>query len=378
MANAANLINFGGGGSLAVGDFLYSPTGLTTPTYLPMNDQYASYLVSSYPTLGALYTTPAATYAATGVTPPSAGTLGTSIAYGNGVWVIPCTASTAATALVSTDGVNWVKRPTVIAVAQVAYGNGRFIGISTVGTCAYSFDGITWVQGTNLPASFLSISYLNGNFLVYRDAGGSGTIYVTTNGINWNTVASGTIPETNMVYGNGTIVVSATPTYNASGYSKDGGFTWSNVTVSGGSGLAFGNNIFVSMPASGSTSYRTSPDGITWTTRTFPAALNWQVAPGSSCIAFGNGVFLAVSSTSGTSAYSSPDGINWTARVLPSTRTWYSVTYGGPPNAGYFIAIGASTTDNIAKITLSATQTSFSLPLVPSIVSNAASYIKAS
>lgn len=379
MANAANLINFGGS-ALSVGDWIYSTTGLSTPAYLPLNDQYASYLVSSYPTLGALYTTPAATYAATGITPPNTTSIGNySVTYGNGVWVIPIPGTTGSVVLASTDGVNWVKRPTPIQLLQIAYGNGRFIGINASGACAYSFDGIVWVQGTNMPAGgLLSISYANGNFFNYRDGAGSGTAYITTNGISWVTVAAATILDTNIVYGSGTLVSSASPAYNSAGYSKDGGFTWVNQTIAGGSGLAFGNNIFVSMPASGSTSYRTSPDGITWTTRTFPAALNWAVSPSSSCIAFGNGVFLAVSFTSGTSAYSSIDGINWTARTLPSTRQWGAVTYGGPPNAGYFIAIGTGSTDNIAKITLSATQTSFSLPLVSSSIANTTPYIKAS
>jgi hypothetical protein len=376
MANAANLINFGAGGGSAVGDVVYSAYPLTAPSYLPMTDEYANYLVSSYPTLATSFTTPAAAYSATGITPPFATTQITgNIVFGNGVWVVSTTASKSATVLTSTDGLNWVKRPSIIAVAQLAYGNGRFIGISSVGTCVYSFDGLNWVQGTNLPLSLLSISYANGNFFVYRDGSGSGTMYVTTNGISWNTVTSGTLPETNMAYGNGTIVVSAGTAFNSVGYSKDGGFSWVNLTTAGGNGLAFGNGLFVKMPVSGATAYETSPDGITWTARTFPAALSWTLG---SCITFGNGVFLAVSFTSGTTAYSSPDGINWTLQALPSTRSWNSVAYGGPSNASYFICTGASSGANIAKITMSITQTTFKLPLVSDSITNTIPYIKAS
>jgi hypothetical protein len=178
-----------------------------------------------------------------------------------------------------------------------------------------------------------------------------------------------------MAYGNGTIVVSASPAFNSVGYSKDGGFSWTNLTRTGSPGLAFGNGIFVRMPASGATAYETSPDGITWTARTFPAALNWTLG---SCITFGNGVFLAVSSTSGTTAYSSPDGINWTLQALPSTRVWNSVAYGGPTNAGYFICTGASSGANIAKVALSVTQTTFGLPLISNSIANTVPYIKAS
>ena len=377
MANAANLINFGGSGAV-VGDVVYSPTGLTAPSYLPLNNQYASYLVSSYPTLGALYTTPVAAYAATGITPPTVSNIGSSMAYGNGVWVVAAPASISGGVLTSVDGVNWVKKPVPIAITQVAYGNGRFVGYTANGsalTTAYSLDGFNWVQGGNTTVGLFNLSYANGAFFIYRDGAGGGTINISTNGLVWNSVTSGTIPETHMAYGNGTIVVSASQTFNAVGYSKDGGLTWTNQTVAGGQGLAFGNGIFVKMPASGATAYATSPDGITWTARTFPAALNWTLG---SCITFGNGVFLAVSATSGTTAYSSPDGINWTLRALPSSRVWNAVRYGGPANAGYFIALGGSATDNIANITLSVAQTSFSLPLIPSIVSNTNSYIKAS
>ena len=373
MANAANLINFGGSGA-AIGDVVFSPTGLTTPTYLPLNNQYASYLVSSYPTLGALYTTPAATYAATGVTPANIGNAGM-VVYGNGIWVMTLGASYVVT---STDGVNWVKRPTPTVINQVAYGNGRFVGYTANGsslTTAYSLDGISWIQGGNTSAGFFMLGYASGNFFIYRDGAGGSVLNLSTNGITWITINPGSIPETNIAYGNGTIVIAASSTYANVGYSKDGGFSWSNVTINGGQGLAYGNGIFVLMPASGSTAYSTSPDGITWTARTFPAALNWNLG---TCITFGNGVFLATPSTSGATVYSSTDGINWTARTLPSTRSWLYIGYGGLPNASYFICTGQSTGANIATINLSVAQTSFSLPLIPSTVSNTNSYIKAS
>lgn len=370
MANAANLINFGGS-ALSVGDWTYSAVPLSSPTYLPLNNQYASYLASSYPTLAALYTTPVTAYSATGVTPASIGAPGM-VVYGNGIWVMALSAAYVAT---SVDGVTWLKRPTPTAITKIAYGNGRFIGVTAGGaTCSYSFDGIVWVLGTAPPSGMFELGYANGNFFHYRDGAAGSNIHITTNGIVWSTVTFG-IPETNLAYGNGTIVIAASPAYNNIQYSKDNGFSWSSVTVAGGQGLAYGNGVFVLMPANGATAYSTSADGITWTARTFPAALTWTFG---TCITFGNGVFLAVSATSGTTAYSSPDGINWTLRALPSSRVWNAVAYGGPTNASYFVCTGNSAGTNVANINLSVAQTTFTLPLIPTTISNTTPYIKAS
>ena len=144
--------------------------------------------------------------------------------------------------------------------------------------------------------------------------------------------------------------------------------------------VVYGNGLFVAFSAS-SSQFSTSPDGITWTTRTLPApiagnnilgaafgngvfvitfsganvglsndGINWRTAPITSSawsqVVFGNGLFVTVSSTSGTTAASSPDGVTWTIRTLPSTASWYSVGFGN----GVFVATlsGASTTGAVS------------------------------
>ena len=96
-----------------------------------------------------------------------------------------------------------------------------------------------------------------------------------------------------------------------------------------------------------STTAASSTDGITWTTRTLPAALTW------SCSAYGNQTFVALSGNSGSqnAAYST-DGITWTATSI-TFMPWYFVIYAN----GIFFAIAnsrttaASSTDGITWTT---------------------------
>jgi hypothetical protein len=82
---------------------------------------------------------------------------------------------------------------------------------------------------------------------------------------------------------------------------------WNSVT--------YGNGIFVAVAQSGSGNrVMTSPDGITWTSRTTPASSEYW-----SSVTFGNGTFVAVSSSGsyGNQVMTSPDGITWTTRSNP-------------------------------------------------------------
>jgi hypothetical protein len=81
----------------------------------------------------------------------------------------------------------------------------------------------------------------------------------------------------------------------------------------------------------------TSPDGITWTSRTSAADNNWY------SVTYGNGLFVAVSgSGTGNRVMTSPDGITWTSRTSAADNNWYSVTYGN----GLFVAVSTSGTGN--------------------------------
>lgn len=86
----------------------------------------------------------------------------------------------------------------------------------------------------------------------------------------------------------------------------------------------------------------TSPDGITWTTRTSAADNLWN------CITYGNGVFVAVASSgTGNRVMTSSDGINWTARAsISDNMDWDYVTYGN----GLFVASASSGSSTAMRI----------------------------
>ena len=79
----------------------------------------------------------------------------------------------------------------------------------------------------------------------------------------------------------------------------------------------------------------TSPDGVTWTSRTSVADNNWY------SVAYGNGLFVAVSvSGTGNRVMTSPDGVTWTSRTSAADNNWYSVAYGD----GLFVAVSITGT----------------------------------
>ena len=105
-------------------------------------------------------------------------------------------------------------------------------------------------------------------------------------------------------------------------------------------GVTYGEGLFVAVAAN---EVMTSPDGVTWQSRTAPSGI-W------SAVTYGGGQFVAVANNGGTFlAMTSPDGITWTGQAGLGTPTnWTGVTYG----SGKFVAIGeqwvASSADGIS------------------------------
>jgi predicted RecA/RadA family phage recombinase len=87
--------------------------------------------------------------------------------------------------------------------------------------------------------------------------------------------------------------------------------------------VTYGNGLFVAVhSSSGGNQVMTSPDGITWTSRTTPA-----VDKGWYAVAYGNSLFVAVAdSGTGNRVMTSPDGITWTSRTSASDNDWRGVT----------------------------------------------------
>lgn len=423
MANAANLINFGsgGGGALAVGDWTYSAYPLSAPAYLPLNNDTASYLTSSYPALGAIYAPTTVAYSASSVAVPPLRNPNNSNIQWNGIfgnktfflW------NTSGNIMVSTDLVSWTSRgiPTASQSAAnnnstitaryapgapsnnwiaIRYGNGKLVAIRNVtavgawteNTSAMSSDnGATWTFGS-LPAvsigggvvnvSWSGLTFGDGTFTAYGwvdDGVGSqyGVAAQCNDGVNWITrtgqlwsfsgVISGVI-----AYGNGTFVFGTSATVNH--YSPDNFVTNTSTTISGTArttSLAYGGGLFVATVAGASTSIYTSPTGATWTARTVPSQ-TW------SSVTYSNGYFVAVGGTGAASTViaTSPDGVTWTSQTVPSA-TLRGTVAGGLGKFFYQNDSGATLT----QVNLSASATTFSLPMVMNPPTGSQAYIKA-
>jgi hypothetical protein len=119
------------------------------------------------------------------------------------------------------------------------------------------------------------------------------------------------------------------------------GITWTSRSAAadkGWWGITYGNGLFVAVSYTGTGNrVMTSPDGITWTSRSAAADYGWLG------VTYGNGLFVAVSYTgTGNRVMTSPDGITWTIRNSAADNNWISVTYGN----GLFVAVAFSGTGN--------------------------------
>jgi hypothetical protein len=315
------------------------------------------------------------------------------IAYGNGRFVIIAYNSTRA--MWSNDGITWAETTmpgTATTWVSVVYGGNRFIAIAESNRTAYSTDGISWVEGTSLPAAFSSstnkkILYGDGVFVVFETwnnqvkyslnngstwssvitpgddllwiAGYGETgrflginnntsreIIYSDDGISWN--LSGLIstlpyasPIHNIVYGNNLFLIIATTFSRVySLYSSNNGDTWTTVeqnsSISSGDykALSYGNGLFAALRYS-SNEYIYSLNGHQWNKSNLPSVNNWI----STC--YEEGKFVSVAQNSNSVIYTSLKNplINWQLGLLPSSSAWSSIAYG----AGKFVVASSST-----------------------------------
>ena len=132
-----------------------------------------------------------------------------------------------------------------------------------------------------------------------------------------------------LTYGNGVFVAAGTSGNMAT--SPDG-ITWTSRTSGIGNttaqALTYGGGVFVVAGYDGDLA--SSPDGTTWTSRS--SGLTARIK----CLTYGDGLFLA-GDYDGL-IISSPDGTTWTDRTSPFTENVMALAYG----AGLFVAFGPS------------------------------------
>jgi hypothetical protein len=244
----------------------------------------------------------------------------------------------------SVDGITWSAGGTVgVTAIKVAYGNGKWIAISSTGTTSISSDGgATWSAGGSAPAgTYTNIAYGNGRWVMIGTT--TTAAYSTTDGVSW--VAMSSLPSAtwnSVVYGNGVwVAVAASGTTAAS---STNGTSWTSRTITSGDwgSVAFGRNMFVAFPASGTlTTAVYSLNGTTWSTMTVPSATYTKVA-------YGQGLFFAVSQS--TDAATSEDGINWTSRTMSVSANGYSsIAFGNSSRTPVWSAVQRGAAGTVAS-----------------------------
>jgi hypothetical protein len=194
-------------------------------------------------------------------------------------------------------------------IVAVNYTSGPFVQLSTDA-------GSTW----NMQAA--SVSYLgnigsgNGLFVAAPWGSSSSSVTTSTNGSTWT---SRTMTINQIWNGNPHYAASLStprwivPGVNGSANISTDGVTWTNAPIAAGSGNFFvgsGGGIAIALRPSEST-YYTSTDLSTWTSRTFPITVG-----GSPFITYAGGKFI-VSAISNSVYYTSTDGVNWTSNNNP-------------------------------------------------------------
>ena len=243
-------------------------------------------------------------------------------------------------------------------INAIAYGNGKFVAVGSLGEMAYSANGASWtaVADSKFGYSYIyAIAYGSagnaGNRFV---AGGmSGTMAYSDDGEDWTAVADskfGSSYINAIAYGSDGNAVNKWVAVGGGGkiaYSDDGE-TWSavadstfpaTVTIDDDdndytfpyniNAIAYGNNRFVAGGGDGKMAY--SADGVNWTAVT-DSTLTYSI----NSIAYGNNKFV-VGGSFGEMATSS-DGVTWTAvadRILDDFPSINGIAYGG----GRFVAV---------------------------------------
>lgn len=227
-----------------------------------------------------------------------------------------------------------------VAFATATAPNARYV-MATNGTTAVvggtsgnlrkSTNGTTWTPVISPFSSNINeIRYLNGNYVACPLGGGGSNgvaIMWSTDGTAFNLVYTGLATfngdTITAAYGSGRYVVVST-----------GGVVYSSDLVNWTVGafpsapnnlrrVIFANSLFVAV---GTSSCFTSPDGVTWTSRSIPAGTYTDVIYANGLyVAYGNGILST-----------SADGVTWTSRTI--TGNLNQIIYAN----SLFVAVGAT------------------------------------
>jgi hypothetical protein len=241
--------------------------------------------------------------------------------------------------------------PSVTNWATFRYGNGYFFGAQNSGsTWSYSTDGVTWTNGSSVPApslAYVDSNYGNGYYAVIS-FNENKLVYTTSINGSWSSNFS--IPTEmwrKLAYGNGNWVImaggnsAAGNDTNVAGYratNPTGSFTATTLpSAAFWNLLEYGNNFVAIATLSGGANTNKaaySTNGVSWTAATLPTSAYWTGLTFNSI----NSTWVATA-ISANGAYSTNAGATWTGMTMPSSGTWFV------SNAGNgFVAMREGTT----------------------------------
>jgi hypothetical protein len=273
------------------------------------------------------------------------------IAYGNNKFV---SVSSNGTVAYSSDGITWTKTINhpfgLNNIATVTFGINKFVASSTgqINEIAYSSDGITWIKCVYNPFGALGgakgIVYGAGKFI---GIGSNSGIAYSSDGVTWTTINENRPLDgrmTSISYGSGKFIVGGNG--GRMEYS-DNGITWSEIIIDPFSltidFICFGTDRFIAKEIGQKGIMAYSLDGVSWATISQPTTRLITA------IAYGSNKFL-IGFDDGN-LYSSSDGIKWD--IIPNNtlvtnplKPITAITYG----VDKFV-VGAGGSDGNAPIT---------------------------
>lgn len=240
------------------------------------------------------------------------------------------------TILTSSDGITWVKRELgalkyQYTINNIIWDGNQFIatgGYASLGIILTSPDGITWTTRISETKGWVDKMAYNEN--IYVTVGYEGTIYTSTDTINWIPVHYDSIKEAFLydIIWNGKLFAAVTT--DGQVITSLDGKQWTSAKVCNGGlySILWDNNQFV---VYGREQVYVSTDAINWT-----IAATKKHIPFSSMI-YHNGQYIAVS---GANIMTSSDGVNWLSHTLGLMENLCGVAY----NGSTFIMVGSSGT----------------------------------
>lgn len=246
---------------------------------------------------------------------------------------------------ISTDGTSWTNTATTVSDGSSKYGktawfDGTYYWVhSYPSKASISTDLINWTSRNNPLGNFPKVAYRDSTLNRIIQSDNNGTIYTSTNSLNWSTRPKSDLNSPAFISKAGNYIYiggMAESTSMAHLVFSTDGLNWSSATLPSTainseqiSGVAYnGTNRYVAVSTAGY--IHTSTDGINWTTSITGGTVGSPIAYNT--VVYGNdGWFLALGGrfSTSTGVRASTDGITWTsAATAVSSAATSVVTHG--------------------------------------------------